>query len=205
MQDYNRNSARLEGGLLFLATMALLIPSICNELLRPMRAVVSCRRSVLGLAFLLIGSYALGMIFTLKTHREFCSSSHAEEGDAVWPMRLALVTLAVVTVLVALGQRRVRGICSARCRTLRHDAGLRRVHRRGAGWRRGRDDGGIFGRAESGSTSASASRSGAPRRRSTTAPNRRAQKVCCRGTFSSPPSASCAKMRSAAAASSRLS
>ena len=42
-------------------------------------------------------------------------------------------------------------------------------------------------------------------KRSTTSPNRCAQKLCCRGTVTSPPSASCVKMRSAAATSSRLS
>jgi hypothetical protein len=42
-------------------------------------------------------------------------------------------------------------------------------------------------------------------KRSTTAPNRCAQKVCPRGNVTRPPSASCVKMRSAVAASSRLS
>jgi Ca2+:H+ antiporter len=101
VQDYNRNNARLQGGLLFLATIALLIPSLLND--RPADSDGSFIQTLsLGLAFLLIGSYALGMIFTLKTHREFFgSSSHVEEGDAVWPMNLALITLAAVTVLVA--------------------------------------------------------------------------------------------------------
>ncbi len=56
-----------------------------------------------GLAVLLIVAYALGMLFSLKTHRElFASAGHGEEGEAPWPMRLALATLAGVTVLVAL-------------------------------------------------------------------------------------------------------
>jgi Ca2+:H+ antiporter len=43
------------------------------------------------------------MLFSLKTHREFFGSAdHAEEAEASWPMSLALVTLAGVTVLVAL-------------------------------------------------------------------------------------------------------
>ena len=56
-----------------------------------------------GLALLLIVAYALGMLFSLKTHRElFASAGHDEEGEAPWPMSLALGTLAGVTVLVAL-------------------------------------------------------------------------------------------------------
>jgi Ca2+:H+ antiporter len=43
------------------------------------------------------------MIFTLGTHREFFgSASHAEDGEAPWPLPLALAVLAGVTVLVAL-------------------------------------------------------------------------------------------------------
>ena len=52
---------------------------------------------------LLIVAYGLGMLFSLKTHRElFASAEHGEEGEAPWPMGLALATLAGVTVLVAL-------------------------------------------------------------------------------------------------------
>ena len=56
-----------------------------------------------GLAVLLIVTYGLSMLFSLKTHRElFGSAEHGEAGEAPWPMGLALATLAGVTVLVAL-------------------------------------------------------------------------------------------------------
>jgi Ca2+:H+ antiporter len=43
------------------------------------------------------------MVFSLKTHRElFAAAEHGEDGDAPWPIGLALATLAGVTVLVAL-------------------------------------------------------------------------------------------------------
>ena len=52
---------------------------------------------------LLIVAYSLGMLFSLKTHRELFASAGAEEaGEAPWPMALALIVLAGVTVLVAL-------------------------------------------------------------------------------------------------------
>ena len=48
-------------------------------------------------------TYALGIPFSLKTHREmFASAAHGEDGEAPWPIGLALATLAGVTVLVAL-------------------------------------------------------------------------------------------------------
>jgi Ca2+:H+ antiporter len=56
-----------------------------------------------GLSVLLILSYALGMLFSLKTHRElFVSAESGDEGEAPWPLGTALATLAGVTVLVAL-------------------------------------------------------------------------------------------------------
>ena len=52
---------------------------------------------------LLIAAYGLGLLFSLKTHREFfASAGHEDAGEAPWPMGLALATLAGVTVLVAL-------------------------------------------------------------------------------------------------------
>jgi Ca2+:H+ antiporter len=56
-----------------------------------------------GLAVLLIAAYGLGMLFSLRTQREFFGSvTHGEEGEEPWPIGLALFTLAGVTVLVAL-------------------------------------------------------------------------------------------------------
>ena len=52
---------------------------------------------------LLIAAYGLGLLFSLRTHRElFGGAGHAEAAEAPWPMGLALATLAGVTVLVAL-------------------------------------------------------------------------------------------------------
>ena len=57
----------------------------------------------MGLAVLLIATYGLGMLFSLKTHGEmFASVEHGADGEAPWPLGLALATLAGVTVLVAL-------------------------------------------------------------------------------------------------------
>jgi Ca2+:H+ antiporter len=102
VQEYNRMSARLQAGLLFLATIALLIPSAVAGADSTTGARFTGKLSV-GLAVLLILMYGLGMLFSLKTHRElFGSVEHGEEGEAPWPIALALGTLAGVTVLVAL-------------------------------------------------------------------------------------------------------
>jgi Ca2+:H+ antiporter len=102
MQEYNRISARLQAGLLFVATIALLVPSAVARADSAAAAAFTGLLSV-GLAGLLILTYGLGMGFSLKTHREFFGSpKHADAGEEPWPIGLALATLAAVTALVAL-------------------------------------------------------------------------------------------------------
>jgi Ca2+:H+ antiporter len=102
VQEYNRASARMQAGLLFLATIALLVPSAISQPDSAVNAAFTQKLS-LGLAVLLIVAYGLGMLFSLKTHRElFASAEAAEVSEEPWPLRLALATLAGVTVLVAL-------------------------------------------------------------------------------------------------------
>ena len=107
-QEFNRAGARLQSGMLFLATIALLVPSAIAQADRAPGAAFTQTLS-LGLALLLIVAYGLGMLFSLGTHRElFASAAHAdgsghgEAHEAPWPIGLALGTLAGVTVLVAL-------------------------------------------------------------------------------------------------------
>jgi Ca2+:H+ antiporter len=102
VQEYNRVSARVQAGLLFLATIALLVPSATSTADFAAGAAFT-RKLSLGLAVLLIAAYGLGMLFSLKTHRElFASAESGEASEAPWPIGLAVGTLAGVTVLVAL-------------------------------------------------------------------------------------------------------
>jgi Ca2+:H+ antiporter len=103
-QEYNRVSARLQAGLLFLATIALLVPSAIIEADAGAAAAAFSEKLSVGLSILLIGAYALGLLFSLKTHREFFGTASHGDGDheEPWPIGLALGTLAGVTVLVAL-------------------------------------------------------------------------------------------------------
>ena len=99
VQEFNRDSARLQTGMLFLATIAMLVPSL---LAAAENAPITHSLSV-SLSILLIATYAMGLAFSLWTHRElFSSRGHHEEDEKRWPVPLALGTLAVVTVLVAL-------------------------------------------------------------------------------------------------------
>ncbi len=102
VQEYNRANARMQAGLLILATVALTIPSAVADADSAAKTAFTQSLSV-GLAVLLLVTYGLGMLFTLKTHRDlFAGADAAEEAEAPWPVGLALATLAGVTVLIAL-------------------------------------------------------------------------------------------------------
>src|SRR5215467_8485555 len=90
VQEFNRIAARFQAGLLFLATIALLIPSAVSEHETLGKAGLNQELS-LALSFLLLLGYALGLWFSLNTHRELFASE-AEEHEAAWPIGLALVS-----------------------------------------------------------------------------------------------------------------
>ena len=102
VQEFNRVSSRLQASLLFLATIALLIPSAIRMADEGPAAEFSEQLS-LGLSGLLIASYAFGMLFSLKTHKElFAAVGHGHDEEPPFPIGVALITLAIVTVMVAL-------------------------------------------------------------------------------------------------------
>src|SRR5438034_10946849 len=100
LQEFNRIAARFQAGLLFLATIALLIPSAVAEHGSLGQGGLTKTLSV-ALSVLLLLAYGLGIWFSLNTHRELFAGT-AEEHEAAWPIGLALVTLAALTILVAL-------------------------------------------------------------------------------------------------------
>src|SRR5262249_16664173 len=93
LEEYNRVGARLQAGLLFLATIALLIPSSlgAQESSRPAQFVHDLS---IALSILLLIAYALGLWYSLKTHRELFAGA-SEEHEEVWPINVALVMLAI--------------------------------------------------------------------------------------------------------------
>ena len=120
VQEYNKASARLQAGLLFLATVALLVPSTLSAADGTGGSAFLQTLSV-GLSILLIAAYAMGMLFSLGTHKElFASVSHESEHEETWPIGTALGVLAVVTVLVAL----VSEVFVASVQEAAHDFGM---------------------------------------------------------------------------------
>jgi Ca2+/Na+ antiporter len=148
VQEFNRVGARMQAGLLFLATVALLIPSAVSRTDFTAGAAFNQKLSV-GLAVLLILTYGLGMLFSLKTHRElFVSAESVEVGESPWPIGLGLATLAAVTVVVAAGKRDFCRVSAEGSGGIWDDSRLRGFHRRGAGRRRGGNGLGVFRSAQ---------------------------------------------------------
>ena len=101
-QEYNRVNARIQAGLLFLATVGLLVPSAISHVDSEAHAAFTSKLSI-GLSVLLISAYALGLLFSLKTHKElFASAEHGDVHEEHWPLPMALTVLVVVTIVVAL-------------------------------------------------------------------------------------------------------
>jgi Ca2+:H+ antiporter len=102
VQEFNRAGARLQASLLFLATVALLFPSVLIQTNEDVTPAVTQNLS-LALAALLLPIYGLGLLFSLKTHREFfAESAHVHHDETVWPPSVALAVLGFATVLMAL-------------------------------------------------------------------------------------------------------
>lgn len=100
-QEFNRINARFQSSLLFVATVAILIPSAVSAVDSTAMSEFTRQLSIC-LSLLLIVVYALGLLFSQKTHRELFSSPEAGEHGSSQPMSVALATLAGTTLLVAL-------------------------------------------------------------------------------------------------------
>jgi len=143
VQEFNRVAARFQAGLLFLATIALLIPSAVSEHETLGKSGLNQKLS-LALSVLLLLAYGLGLWFSLNTHRELFASA-AEEHEAAWPIGLALVTARGRHDFGSARERSVRRVRSIRCDGLRNESRIRWVHYCGLGRRSCRNDGSIFG------------------------------------------------------------
>jgi Ca2+:H+ antiporter len=101
-QEFNPANARTQAGMLLLATVALVVPSAVARIDQVNAASYMLPLS-LGLACILLVTYALSLLFSLKTHRDVFASVGGEgHADKPWPLPIALGALAIATVCIAL-------------------------------------------------------------------------------------------------------
>jgi Ca2+:H+ antiporter len=102
VQEYNAATARLQIAMVLLATVTLLVPSALSGG-EQFEGSTFLQDLSLGLSILLIVIYALGLLFSLGTHREVFGSKAHEAGDEKpWPLPVALIMLTVATIFIAL-------------------------------------------------------------------------------------------------------
>ncbi len=125
LQEYNRVNARLQTTLLFLATVAMLIPSAVSEADSVTTSEFTQTLSV-GLAAVLIAVYGLGLVFSFKTHSELFSSAERRRS---WRRSVAdgagSGDVGRRHCGARTAQRGVRGIRATCRRGVRDDAGVR--------------------------------------------------------------------------------
>lgn len=104
-QEFNRTAAGVNAAQLTLATIGLLIPAAFYYTLRTADANQRLRLEnevSLAVAGLLILSYLLGLVFSLRTHKHLYSGEEATLAHgAVWSVRQGIVVLLAATLGVA--------------------------------------------------------------------------------------------------------
>jgi len=102
IQQFNAAGARVQSTMLTLASISLIVPAAFHYLggsaAIPKEAGLSVEISVI-----LLVVYALGLLFSLKTHKQLFSSGteQAEPHDAAWSAGRSMLVLTVATVLIA--------------------------------------------------------------------------------------------------------
>jgi len=111
-QTFDRTAAQTQSGMLLLTVVALALPSIL-ELAHhaSLPGVAEVRRVFAGdieqisvaVALVLIATYAAGLFFSLRTHRDLFNPASDENDPArIWSLRRSVGTLAAAGALVAL-------------------------------------------------------------------------------------------------------
>lgn len=111
-QKFNPVTASAQSTMLLLGATALLMPAIF-ELVVEGRGLPSpsaesidyggeVEKLSLAVAFVLIGTYIAGLVFSLKTHKALFNPEYEEEDTWGWSIRTSVIMLAVAGVLVGL-------------------------------------------------------------------------------------------------------
>ena len=108
-QVFSRTSAGVQTSMLLLAAAALLMPAIFElvegkGLPMPGAELVDYGSTVeqlsIAVAVVLIATYVLGLVFSLKTHRDLFNPEYEDEDTWGWSTRTSILALAIAGVLV---------------------------------------------------------------------------------------------------------
>jgi Ca2+:H+ antiporter len=108
-QFFSRTSASIQTSMLMLAAAALVMPAIFElvegkGLPSPGAEVVNYGSTVehlsLAVAIVLIATYVIGLVFSLRTHRDLFNPEYEDEDTWGWSTRTSVAALAIAGVLV---------------------------------------------------------------------------------------------------------
>ena len=99
-QRFNRTAASAGASQLLLATIALAVPATFATVSGQPPGGRELIESEFVAALLLV-SYGLGLVFSLRTHAHLYAAGVAEEAGDAWPVRQSVLVLALATVGVA--------------------------------------------------------------------------------------------------------
>lgn len=102
--DFNVQAMRVYSTMMFIAVISLALPSIYEGTFAPASPTLAQEKINLGLAALLLGLYALYLLFMIVTHPEdFASTGHgdAEEHEAQWSKAICIAVLVGSSVVAA--------------------------------------------------------------------------------------------------------
>ncbi len=117
VQRFNKTAANLGTTMLTLAAIGLVVPAIFHFIVEG-GPVAAEQDLSLEIAFILIATYALSLVFTLKTHKHLYAGDRGEEVDEAigtigWSTSRSLMVLLIATVLVALMSEALVGAVEA--------------------------------------------------------------------------------------------
>ena len=108
IQTFNKTAANLGTTMLTLAAIGLVVPAIFHYIVEGSDVKVAEQDLSLEIAIILMTTYILSLVFTLRTHKHLYAGGHGEEGadEALgtqgWSTGRSLLVLLVATAFVAL-------------------------------------------------------------------------------------------------------
>jgi Ca2+:H+ antiporter len=122
IQSFNKTAANLGTTMLTLSAIGLVVPAIFHYVVVGAGTPVSEQELSLEIAFILIITYVLSLVFTLKTHRHLYAGGHGDDADEAlgtegWSTRKSLLVLLIATAFVALMSEFLVGAVQATAKT----------------------------------------------------------------------------------------
>jgi len=107
IQTFNKTAANLGTTMLTLAAIGLVVPAIFHFVVESSPVKVAEQDLSLEIAIILMTTYILSLVFTLRTHKHLYAGGHGEEADEAlgttgWSTRRSLLVLLIATAFVAL-------------------------------------------------------------------------------------------------------